>query len=91
VTKWKSNAVMVPGHGVPCPRCNVPMAIFAHREVNERQKRAPFFYRRWYRCYNASCKTTLVMRDEDRVWNISGEDRANLEQWLTRRTVMKRA
>jgi hypothetical protein len=38
----------------------------------------------------ASCNTTVVMRDEDRIWNIDGEDRVNLEHWLTKHSVTSR-
>jgi hypothetical protein len=31
-------------------------------------------------------RPTVVMRDEDRIWNIDGEDRTNLEQWLSKHT-----
>ena len=36
-----------------------------------------------------SCRTTVVMRDEDRQWNLEGEDRAELERWLTKHTATK--
>jgi hypothetical protein len=36
-----------------------------------------------------SCRTTVVMRDADRVWNITGEDRENLEHWLTKHAAAK--
>jgi hypothetical protein len=87
--KYVSNSVMVPGVGDPCPRCGKPMAIFRHGTISDRQKRAPFFYRRWHRCLSTSCKTCVVLRDEDRQWNIDGEDRTNLEQWLTKHTATK--
>jgi hypothetical protein len=88
--KYKSNSVLVPDVvGDPSPRCGVPMQIFQHREVSNRQRAAPFFYRVWHRCMQPSCRTTVVMRDEDRVWNIDGEDRANLESWLTKHTAAK--
>jgi len=60
------------------------MAVFEHQQIADRQKRAPFYYKRWHRCLSDSCKTTVVMNDADRIWNISGEDRANLESWLTK-------
>ena len=88
--KYVSNAVMVPGGGEPCPRCGRPMQIFEHREISKQQRRAPFYYAKWYRCFSDSCRTMVVTRDADRVWNIDGEDRANLEQWLSKHTAMKR-
>jgi hypothetical protein len=82
--RYKSNAVLMDGTGDPCPRCGQPMRIFEHREISDRQRKSPFYYARWHRCLSDSCKTTVVMRDEDRIWNIDGEDRTNLEQWLTK-------
>ena len=80
---------LVDGTGDPCPRCGMPMQVFEHREIGQQQRRAAFFYKRWYRCYNTSCRTTLVTRSEDRHWNISGEDRENLEHWLTKHAATK--
>jgi hypothetical protein len=37
MTKYVSNSVMVDGAGDPCPRCGVPMKIFQHREISDRQ------------------------------------------------------
>jgi hypothetical protein len=87
--KYVSNSVMIDGTGDPCPRCGQPMRIFQHAEISDRQRRAPFYYQRWHRCLSVSCKTTVVMRDEDRIWNIDGEDRENLEHWLTKHTAAK--
>jgi hypothetical protein len=67
------------------------MAIFQHREISDRQRRAVFYYAKWFRCCNIGCKTTVVTRDEDRVWNISGEDRTNLEEWLGKHGAAKKA
>jgi hypothetical protein len=88
--KYKSNSVLVPDvTGDLCPRCGQPMRIFQHAEISDRQRRAPFFYRVWHRCLQPSCKTTVVLRDEDRQWNLEGEDRAELERWLTKHTATK--
>jgi hypothetical protein len=66
------------------------MAIFEHGQVSDRMRRSPFYYERWHRCMQPSCRTTVVMRDQDRHWNVSGEDRANLESWLTKHAAAKR-
>jgi hypothetical protein len=39
--KYKSNAVLMDGTGDPCPRCGQPMRILEHREISDRQRRAP--------------------------------------------------
>ena len=80
--KYVSNAVVVPGDGEPCPRCGQPMHIFEHSAISPRQRRAPFYYAKWYRCYNIACKTSVVTYDEDRIWNITGQKRLDLERWF---------
>jgi hypothetical protein len=32
----------------------------------------PYYYRQWFYCHTADCKTTLIMRDEDRVFTEAG-------------------
>lgn len=51
----------------PCPRCRVPMQVREHAAITEEHLAQPYYYTRWFRCMNASCKTTLVMREEFRV------------------------
>jgi hypothetical protein len=80
--KYVSNAVAVPGDGAPCPRCGQMMQIYQHREISARQRHAPFYYAKWFRCYNVGCRTTTVMPDRYRVWNITGQKRLDLERWL---------
>jgi hypothetical protein len=82
MAKWKSDAIAMPGDGEPCPRCGVMMRAFRHAAIGKQQQRAPFYYLRWFRCYNVACRTTIVQRDADRQWNVSGEQREQLEQWL---------
>ena len=55
--------------GPPCPRCARPMSVCEHKQIGVRQRRQPFFYRRWFRCCYADCVTTLVMPPEFVVWN----------------------
>jgi hypothetical protein len=90
--KYKSNSVLVPGVGDPCPRCGQPMQIYRHGELNDRQKRAPFVFGKWFRCGNVGCKTVVVTRPQDRIWNadLSTEDRRNLEEWLSKKVATKR-
>jgi len=82
--KFKSDAVPLPGDGPPCPRCQQPMLAFRHQQITKKQRQQPFFYRRWFRCYNVACKTTIVQFDADRQWNLEGERRESLERWLKR-------
>lgn len=55
--------------GPPCPRCGKPTEIREHIELRERQRRAPFYYSRWFNCTNAACQTSLIMPPEFMVWN----------------------
>ena len=51
--------------GIPCPRCNQPTEVRTHPVVTAKMKRRPY-YTKWYYCKNPNCKTTTVVRDEDR-------------------------
>jgi hypothetical protein len=68
------HVVVIKEEGPPCPRCGRPMQIREHDRIRAKQLRQPFFYRRWFRCMHDDCRTTLVMRDEFKVWN-SDQDR----------------
>jgi hypothetical protein len=50
--KYVSNAILIGDDGDPCPRCGQPMRIFQHAEISDRQRRAPFYYAKWYRCFS---------------------------------------
>jgi hypothetical protein len=71
----KGKTTVIPGDGDPCPRCGVPMEIHEHNSVGDKQLRQPFYYKRWFRCTNESCKTTQVMSPRYKVMNsIVGSD-----------------
>jgi hypothetical protein len=55
--------------GPPCPRCKRAMEVREHDRVREKHLRQPYYYRRWYRCRYADCRTTLVMPPQFIVWN----------------------
>ena len=83
MSKYHSNRMLVPGNGDPCPRCNMAMAIYEHPQVTRHERRRPFYYSRWFRCMNDSCRTTTVMPERYRVWgNISKARRLALETWM---------
>ncbi len=63
------NRVVVPGDGIPCPRCGHPTQIRQHAEITAKVLAKPFRFRRWFWCLDPSCKTTMVTREEDRVWH----------------------
>jgi hypothetical protein len=53
--------------GIACPRCGMTTEVREHTAVTVKMQRQPFYYRRWFYCMNTECKTTTIMRDEDRV------------------------
>jgi hypothetical protein len=61
--------IVVDNDGPNCPRCKRPMQIREHKRVGEKQLRQPYYYSRWFNCTHQDCQTTLVMKDEFRVWN----------------------
>jgi hypothetical protein len=74
--EWSSiNRVIVPGKGPLCPRCGWPTQIREHRDISERELRKPYYFRRWFRCINGRCKTTLIMPDEFKVRNGRDDER----------------
>jgi hypothetical protein len=69
VSKKKKKYVIVSENGPPCPRCGRHMQVRKHDRVREKQLGQPYYYSRWYNCSHRSCKTTLVMSEEYKVWN----------------------
>jgi hypothetical protein len=64
-----SGTVAVGLDGPKCPRCNKPTQIREHQRIGPKQLRRRFYFRRWFFCMNMDCRTTLIMRDEFKVWN----------------------
>ena len=71
--------------GDPCPDCGHAMQIREHRQITAKLKGQAFYYRRWFLCTNINCKTTTVMPERFRIWNATGERRAKLERWLSKK------
>lgn len=61
--------VVIDEPGIACPRCGRPTQVREHPQITTRLKNQPFFYRRWFNCMAGDCRTTLIMRDEFKVWN----------------------
>jgi hypothetical protein len=55
--------------GPPCPRCGGATAIFEHVRITKKQLQQPYYYRCWYKCEYRGCKTTLIMPEDQKVWN----------------------
>jgi hypothetical protein len=64
-----TRAVVIPGEGDPCPRCGQPTEIREHPRITDRERRRPFYYRRWFMCVNEACRTTTIVRPEYQVIN----------------------
>ena len=90
MSKYHFNRIVIAGDGDPCPRCGMAMAIYEHPQVTRHERVRPFYYSRWFRCTNAECKTTTVMPDRYRVWNISGKRRTDLERWMRKKQQQER-
>jgi hypothetical protein len=58
------------------------MRVFEHAKIGKRQLQQPFYFVKWYRCLNGACRTSTVTYDVDRQWNLCGQQREKLEQWL---------
>jgi hypothetical protein len=61
--------VVLSESGPPCPRCRRPMQVREHDLIREKHLRQPYYFKRWFYCRHSECKTTLVMREEHKVWN----------------------
>jgi hypothetical protein len=70
--KGNSNTVVVGRNGDRCPRCGQRTEIREHRNVTAKELAKPFYYARWFICVNRRCKTTMIMREEHKVWNGGG-------------------
>jgi hypothetical protein len=73
MSKRHKRYIVVDESGPPCPRCQSPMQVRQHDRITEKHLRQPFFYDRWYCCMRGSCRTTLVMPPEHRVWRTEPE------------------
>lgn len=62
------NSVEVIGYDKQCPKCNQKLQVRTHKYLTEKQKRAPFFYEKWYACINHDCYYQLNL-EEDKVFN----------------------
>jgi hypothetical protein len=65
--------VIVGSSGDPCPRCGQPTEIREHRYITAKQLRKAFYYSRWFYCTNARCKTTTIVLDRYRAFNVEPE------------------
>lgn len=59
--------IVIPGPGIPCPRCHKPTEIREHGPLGPPSKAS--YFSRWYVCKNKSCRTTMIMPPEFKVEN----------------------
>lgn len=64
----KSRAVRLDGQGIPCPRCSFASQLRYHSEILPKLLKQPFYYAQWFFCMNATCKTTMFVREEDKIY-----------------------
>jgi len=65
----KKQGLDVHAGGPRCFRCGKWTMVYERVSPTPKMLAAPFYYRRFFRCVNKQCKTTLIMPDEFRVWN----------------------
>jgi len=68
MTKAK-NTVVRGRKGEACPRCGQATEVREHKAVTAKELGRPFYYARWFICVNRRCKTTMIMKEEHKVWN----------------------
>lgn len=66
--KKRKNSIVLKEYGVKCPRCKRMTVAFEHRQITDKLKRQPFYYRRWFYCIHDDCKTTYIMLPEYKVF-----------------------
>ena len=49
------------------------MPALRRARITDRDRRRPYFYSRWFYCTNARCKTTTIVPDRYRVFNVEPE------------------
>jgi predicted RNA-binding Zn-ribbon protein involved in translation (DUF1610 family) len=59
--------------GLACPRCGRRTEIWEHSRITDKHKSQFFYYRKWYRCPNLDCSTTVITREEDKVYKEGGD------------------
>src|SRR5262245_61634010 len=64
-----TRAVVIAGAGDPCPRCGRATQIREHAYIGNRERRRPFYYRRWFMCVNPACRTTTIVPAKYQVFN----------------------
>jgi hypothetical protein len=53
-------------------RCGKQTERRRHAEITAELLEQPYYYRQWFYCHTADCKTKLIMRDEDQVFTEAG-------------------
>jgi hypothetical protein len=62
VAEWR------PGNGIKCPRCGERTQQRRHATITAKLLAQPFYYQRWFVCTFPYCKTSTILRNEDRVF-----------------------
>jgi len=72
--RGRAKSIAVAQNGAPRPRSARPIEIRQHVRIRDKRRRQPCYYSRWYRCKYADCRTTLVMPEEHKIWNVVSPD-----------------
>jgi aspartate carbamoyltransferase regulatory subunit len=61
---------IMPGAGVPCPKCKRPTQIREHKELTHKHLvKQPYYFTRWFYCRNTNCNVTAHMAEQFKVIN----------------------
>ena len=58
---------VIPGEGIPCPRCGEPTQIRKHLAITDRHLQQPYYFSRWFYCRNSHCAVTVHVTEEFKV------------------------
>jgi hypothetical protein len=73
LSNWKKRPpALTSDDGITCLRCGGQTERRTHAVITAELLEQPYYYRQWFYCHDADCKTRLIMRDEDRVFTETG-------------------
>ena len=80
-----------PAAGPPCRRCGSRLTRIDRAFVGEAQRRAKWFFKRWFRCDVPTCPTKLVMIVEEGAigWNVKPWPLEQIREWQRRNKAAK--
>ena len=64
----RNNFNVLGNDGDCCPRCGELTQIREHIAISPKHLRQPFYYSRWFYCFNQNCITTMIMPEKFKVY-----------------------